>query len=80
MVTIDQSDGFRIVIYTNDHAPAQVHIINSDGEAKFNLCGPSGAPELVWAIGMKRSSVRKAMRIVKANSAAYLEEWRKIHG
>ena len=80
MVTIDESDGFRIVIYTNDHAPAHVHAINSDGEAKINLDGADGAPELIWVVGMKRSSIRKVMRLVKANSTAYLEEWRKIHG
>lgn len=80
MVTIDESDGVRFVIYTNDHLPAHVHAINSDGEAKINLVGADGDPELVWVVGMKRSSVRKVMRIVEANRDDYLEQWRKIHG
>jgi len=44
---------------------------------KINLAGPSGAPELVWADDMKRSDVRRAMRIVTAH---FLTRWTEIHG
>ena len=43
--------------------PAHVHVFG-DGEAKINLSGPDGAPELVWADNMSRGEVRPSMRLV----------------
>jgi hypothetical protein len=51
------------VIVANDHSPAHVHIFG-DGHAKINLLGAAGAPELVWAEGMTRSVLRRAMAVV----------------
>ncbi len=36
MVTVLRADGLRVVIYTNDHLPAHVHVYG-DGEAKIGL-------------------------------------------
>lgn len=36
MVTVLRAEGFRIVIFTNDHEPAHVHVFG-DGEAKIDL-------------------------------------------
>ena len=77
MVTILSTNGFRFVIYTNDHDPAHVLAINADGEAKINL---TGAVDLVWVDGMKRSSVRKVMQIVVEHHAEFLARWEEIHG
>ena len=55
--------GVRVIIFTNDHQPEHVHVFG-DGEAKINLRGPDGAPHLVWADGMNRGEVRRAMRVV----------------
>ena len=46
MVTVLRSDGFRVVIYPNDHRPAHVHVIGAGKEAVFNLHCPKGPPEL----------------------------------
>lgn len=80
MVTILKEGGFRIVIYTNDHAPAHVHVIKAGGEAKINLSGTDGNAELVWADGCKKSDVRRAMQIVETHRESFLAEWSKIHG
>ncbi|QRM42878.1 DUF4160 domain-containing protein [Rhizobium sp. BG4] len=79
MVTIFRADGLRFVIFVDDHEPAHVHVFG-DGEAKINLLGLSGEPELIWADGMKRGDIRKAMRIVEEQQGAFLESWRNIHG
>lgn len=79
MVTVLRADGLRIVIYLNDHQPAHVHVFD-DGEAKINLLGPHGAPDLVWADTMTRSEVRRAMRVVTAQAAFLLQRWEDIHG
>jgi hypothetical protein len=79
MVTIYRAHGLRVVIFVNDHEPAHVHVIG-DGEAKINLIGPQGGPELVWAEDMKRSDVRRAMRLVTEQQAVFLARWKEIHG
>ena len=52
----------RVVIFTNDHRPAHVHVFG-DGEAKINLLGVDGTPELIWAHAMSRGEVRCALRV-----------------
>ncbi len=79
MVTIHRAHGLRVVISTHDHEPAHVHVFG-DGHAKINLTGPDGWPELVWAEGMKRNEVRRAMAIVIEHREAFLARWREIHG
>ena len=76
MVTVYRALGLRIVIFVDDHEPAHVHVFG-DGEAKINLLG---APALVWAVGMTRADIRRAMRIVKERQAELLERWSEIHG
>ena len=79
MVTVLRAHGLRVVIYANDHRPAHVHVFG-DGEAKIDLLGPDGTPALVWADGMTRGEVRRAMRIVVEQQAFLLARWEDIHG
>lgn len=79
MGTVYRAGGFRIVIFTNDHKPAHVHVFG-DGEAKINLVGPGEAPELVWAIDMTRADIRRAMSIIMEQREHLLARWSVIHG
>lgn len=79
MVTVLRADGLRIVIYLNDHQPAHVHVFG-DGEAKISLLGADGAPDLVWADGMTRVGLRRAVRLVAERQAFLLRRWEDIHG
>lgn len=79
MVTIHRAHGLRIVIFTDDHEPAHVHVLG-DGHAKINLTGPGGGPELVWAEDMKRNAVRRAVAVVAEHRDEFLARWREIHG
>lgn len=79
MVTVLRAHGLRVVIFVNDHPPAHVHVID-DGEAKINLLGANGAPELVWADGMNRGDLRRAVRLVVEPQAFLLARWEEIHG
>lgn len=79
MVTVYRAQGFRIVIFTNDHEPAHVHVFG-DGEAKINLIGPDDAPALVWAVDMTRGDVRRVMKIVIEQRERLLTYWSAIHG
>jgi hypothetical protein len=79
MVTIHRALGLRVVIFVDDHEPAHVHVFG-DGEAKINLAGSGDEPELVWAAGMKRGEVRRAMALVKEHRRDFAACWRQIHG
>ena len=79
MVTVYRAQGLRVVIFVDDHEPAHVHVFG-DGEAKINLLGANGSPELISAIGMTRADLRRAMQIVKEQQACLLERWSEIHG
>jgi hypothetical protein len=79
MVTVLRAHGLRVVIFVNDHRPAHVHVFG-DGEAKINLLGADGAPDLIWVEGMSRGEVRRAMRMVTEPQALLLARWEDIHG
>jgi hypothetical protein len=79
VVTVVRSLGLRVVIFVDDHLPAHVHVFG-DGEAKINLAGPGDAAELVWAVGMTRADLRKAMQIVSEHRRLLLRKWVEIHG
>lgn len=79
MVTIFRGDGLHVVIFVDDHEPAHIHMFG-DGQAKINLAGPDGVPELVWADAMKRNDIRRAMRIATEHQALFLKRWSEIHG
>ncbi len=78
MVTVLRESGFRFVIFTDDHEPAHVHVYG-DGEAKIQLVGRQGEPELVWLQRMKSGDVRKAMAIVVRHRTELLARWRQMH-
>ena len=79
MITVLRAHGLRVVIFTNDHQPAHVHVFG-DGEAKINLLGADGTPALVWADAMSRVEVRRALRIVTEQKTFLLARWEDIHG
>jgi len=79
MVTVFRAYGLRVIIFVDDHMPAHVHVFG-DGQAKINLAGAAGAPEPIWAEGMTRAEVRKAMQVVVQQQAMLLARWRNIHG
>lgn len=79
MVVVHRAFGFRFVIYTQDHEPAHVHITGA-GQAKINLLGRAGQPELVYSFGISRADLRRILREVVAEQAWLLKEWERIHG
>lgn len=79
MVTVLRVHGLRFVIFVDDHEPAHVHAFG-DGEAKINLEGRDGAPELIWTVGLSKADVRRAMKAVSEHRELLTAEWRRIHG
>jgi hypothetical protein len=79
MVTVHRAHGLRVVIFVDDHEPAHVHVFG-DGEVKINLAGNGGDPELIFANGMSRAEIRRAMGVVREQQAYLLRRWSEIHG
>lgn len=78
-VVVHRAYGFRFVIYTLDHEPAQVHITGA-GQARINLLGAGGVPRIVYVIGIKRADMRRLLTEVVEHRIALLNEWERIHG
>lgn len=80
MPTIYRQDGFEVMIYTNDHRPAHVHIFKAEAEVIINLSTATGPPRVRTNIGMGRADERRALIIVAANDDTFWVEWRRLHG
>ena len=80
MPTIIRQGGFRVVIYTDDHAPPHVHVFYGNEELLASL-GSDTVPASVRSNrGMKPHRILKALQLVADNQALLLERWREIHG
>jgi len=63
MPTVLRLDGLRVMIYTNDHRPAHVHVISTEGEAVFVLNCPEGPPELRERHGVSLRTVNRMQKV-----------------
>lgn len=79
MPTVLKKDGFRVVIYFDDHSPSHVHIISADSEVKINLGNETVQPEIIEYRG-KRGIAVKALKLVIFDQRELLKAWREIHG
>ncbi len=80
MVTVLRVDGFRVVIYPNDHRPAHVHVVRAENEAVYNLNCPEGPPGLRENYGFSPSDLGKITQLLSSNLSKLCEQWSAIHG
>lgn len=81
MPTVYREDGFRVIIYPNDHLPSHVHLIKADSQVIIQLGSENEPPSLSQIYGkISDKDVVKALKIVKINQLKLLEAWRDIHG
>jgi hypothetical protein len=76
MPTVHREDGFRVVIWPNDHRPPHVHAFTAAGEAVVEL----DAIRVREYAGMKLGEVVRAVRIVEAHRKKLILAWEEIHG
>ncbi|GAN97988.1 hypothetical protein Geu3261_0361_001 [Komagataeibacter europaeus NBRC 3261] len=77
MPTLLRIKGFRVVIYTADHAPMYVRVISADGKAVIEI---GRKVRLIRAGGMKDKIMQEALVIVQDHAEMLAEAWEKIHG
>ncbi len=77
MPTIVREDGFRIVIFPNDHIPPHVHVFKSGAEVKIELGAEPNLLSIEGKIGNK--DLAKALNLVAEHQNELLDKWREIH-
>jgi hypothetical protein len=80
MPTVLHIFGLRVVIYSNDHRPAHVHVIGKDCEAVFRLNCPEGPPEVRENYGFPQKTLGNIGAELAKNLAKLCAQWREIHG
>lgn len=80
MSTVLSIFGLRVVIYSNDHRPAHVHVIGRGFEAVFKLNCIAGPPKLRENYGFPRKDLEKIASELARKLVALCDEWRRVHG
>ena len=70
----------RVMIYTNDHHPAHVHVSDSRHQAVFNLKCPEGPVELRENYGFSWQEVNRLASSLQTHVRGLCTAWRAIHG
>lgn len=78
MPPIVVEDGFRIVIYFDDHGPAHVHVKRLGADLKIAI---SGEPALIRVYGvMSKRDIARAKALVRKHLNLLREAWTMHHG
>lgn len=85
MATVLRHGRYRVVIYSNDHRPAHVHVLRGkrlrEAEAVFELQCPGGPPVLDEIRGnMTPREANRISRWLSASLEDLCSKWRGIHG
>lgn len=80
MATVLRFLSYRVVIYSNDHRPSHVHVMNDEHEAIFDLNCPVGPPRLRENYGFRSAPLRRIASHLQAKLTALCKQWRRIHG
>lgn len=80
MPTVLFVNGFRFVVWPNDHEPPHVHAFKGNGEAKVSLGDGRRAPEILTVYGLTKRDAVFIWRLVAEHQEMLLAEWEKIHG
>ncbi len=79
MPTIIFQNGFRIMIYPNDHPPPHVHAFKS-GQSVINLGDDRTKPFVRENRGMSVRDERLALKLVAENREILWEKWSEMYG
>ena len=75
MATIFEFRNYAFRIYTNDHAPAHVHIVGPDGWAIVELA----TWRVIRAKGLRESQLKELVAVACDEHRQLLAAWRSIH-
>jgi hypothetical protein len=73
-------NGWRVVIFPNDHRPPHVHVIGVEEHARFELLCDLGQARLLSSLGFDQSQLRKIATYLQTHLVHLCSEWGRIHG
>ena len=79
MTTLFRCRGYRIVIFSNDHGPPHVHVLN-DGSATIAVGKTIDDLRVIRANGIPRRMRREIFERIIEQREAILRAWNDIHG
>lgn len=79
MPTILRSNGFRFVIWPDDHAPPHVHIFKAGDELIIELGVEVSQPTIRNAYRMGTRDIALAFAITRVYNDIFLERWKEIN-
>lgn len=78
MPEIFREQGFKVVIYFEDHTPAHVHVYKGDMAFRIQI---EGDCKILTVEGqISRKELKKAVKLVETHQTELLKIWEKIHG
>ncbi|CAM2151062.1 DUF4160 domain-containing protein [Pararobbsia alpina] len=81
MPTQFRTQGYSVMIYSDDHRPPHIHVIGSDGEVVFDLNCPDGPLEVRRRRGkVLITVVRRLINDISPEIRRLCTVWRKMHG
>lgn len=78
MPKVLEENGFRVMIYPNDHRPAHVHVYKS-GLVVINLNNRRTPPSVREVLGMAQQEVRAALLLITVHKQRLVKAWRQHH-
>lgn len=75
MSVVVRFKNIRLAVFTNDHAPAHVHAIGPDAEAKIELA----TLNVVWSYGFSAKALHEITAQVQVNQEELLAKWEEYH-
>ncbi len=76
MPTVLRIDGWRAVIYPNDHPTAHVHVLGPGWTVVINL----DTSEVREVIGCDEREGRQVLRRMAMHRSELMDAWRRFHG
>jgi hypothetical protein len=80
MPTVLRVPGFRVVIFSDDHRPAHVHVVSPQGSCVFKLNCPNGPLELRELYALAEQQVLRLARALEPEIKLLCGAWWRIHG
>lgn len=68
----------RFYFYSREHEPIHVHVMNADGNAKFNIL--ENSIELEYNNGIKQKDIKCAEMILEENRELAISKWNEYFG
>jgi hypothetical protein len=73
-------DGYRIMIFTDDHEPAHVHVFKAGCVAIFLLNCPAAPPSLRERSGFSFRESNRIEKLLTRHLDLLCEAWKELHG